>query len=72
MHKSCLYTAVAQEIFPCVVVSWKLTHCSHESLLGVIHILRNHQGGGGFWNDYANLMPILITKGGGGLEIDKK
>ena len=27
--------------------------------LGVIHILRNHQGGGGFRNDYANVMFAL-------------
>ena len=27
--------------------------------LGVIHILRNHQGGGGFRNDYANVIFAL-------------
>ena len=39
--------------------------------LGVIHILRNHQRGGGFRNDYASVtfvlyqMPNFITEGGG-------
>ena len=28
-------------------------------LLGIIHILRNHQGGGGFRNDYANIIFAL-------------
>ena len=27
--------------------------------LGVIHILRNHQGGGGFRIDYANVISAL-------------
>ena len=47
--------------------------------LGVIHILRNHQGGGGgFRNDYANVIFALSNaefdygRGGGGLETDKK
>ena len=39
--------------------------------LGVIHILRYHQGGGRFRNDYANQMPNLITGGGGGLKQTK-
>ena len=45
-------------------------------LLGVIHILRNHQGGGGFRNDYANVIFALSnaefhTEGGRRLETDK-
>ena len=44
---------------------------------GVIHILRNHQGGGGFPNDYANVIFALsnaeIDYGRGrGLETDKQ
>ena len=45
---------------------------------GIIHILRNHQGGGGVWNDYANVIFALSNaefdygRGGGGLETDKK
>ena len=44
-------------------------------VLGVIHILRKHQGGGGFemitlMLFFALSMPNLITEGGGGLETD--
>ena len=30
-----------------------------NSGLGIIYILRNHQGVGGFWNDYANVIFAL-------------
>ena len=45
--------------------------------LGVIHILRSHQGGEGFgmitlMQFLLYPMPNLITEGGGGLETDKK
>jgi len=47
--------------------------------IGVIHILRNHQGGGGgFRNDYDSVIFALSSaefdygRGGGGLETDKK
>ena len=43
-----------------------------ENLYGVIHILRNHQGRGGVWNDYDNVIllhpvPNLITEWGEGV-----
>ena len=35
----------------------------HPEVLGVIHILRNHQGGwGGVRNDYANVIFALETE----------
>ena len=45
--------------------------------LGVNRILRNHQGGGGFRNDYANVIFALSNAEfdngrGEGLETDKK
>ena len=44
---------------------------------GVIHILRNHQGGGGFRNDYTTVVFALSNAEfdygrGRGLETDKK
>ena len=35
-------------------------HLSKTIDLGIVHILRNHQGGeGGLWNDYANVIFAL-------------
>ena len=34
-------------------------HIITHLALGIIHILRNHQGGGGFRNDYANVIFAL-------------
>ena len=51
---------------------------NHVFKLGVIHILRNHQGGWGFRNDYANVIFALSNaefyygSKGEGLETDKK
>ena len=36
-----------------------MVNTAPRNSLGVIHILRNHQGGGGFRNDYANVIFAL-------------
>ena len=36
-------------------------YTSQKPPLGIIHILRNHQGGGGFRNDYANVIFALSS-----------